>query len=126
MQTPYSVKMTKENLMEKLTDKRSAKTTGSSREGQDSRGGDSMLELVRQTSVSNIEVQKFNDKTDFDIQANPSIVWDELNNFNDDYFESKMTLECNLEKQYIKATMPGEAGNDSNDDLVLKIKFFDL
>jgi len=85
-----------------------------------------MLELVRQTSVSNLEAQKFNDKTDFDIQANPSIIWEELNNFNANYFESKMTLECNLEKQYIKATMPGEAGKDSNDDLVLKIKFFDL
>jgi hypothetical protein len=47
-----------------------------------------MLELVRQTSASNLEIQKFNDMTDFDIQTTPGEVWEELNNFNADYFDS--------------------------------------
>jgi hypothetical protein len=33
MQTPFSVKSVKENILEKLSEKRTAKTTDSSREG---------------------------------------------------------------------------------------------
>jgi len=73
--------------MERLTERRTAKTTDSSREGS-SRRGDDMLQLVRQTSVSNLEIQKFNDMTDFDIQTSPGEVWEELNTFNCDYFDS--------------------------------------
>jgi len=73
--------------MEKLTEKRTAKTTDTSREGSSNRG-DNMLQLVRQTSVSNLEIQKFNDMTDFDIQTSPGELWEELNNFNADYFDS--------------------------------------
>jgi len=36
--------------------------------------------------------------TDFDIQSTPGVVWEELNNFNDDYFESQLTLENNMDK----------------------------
>jgi len=97
MQVPYSVKQVKENITEKLTEKRTAKTTDSSREGNSSRG-DQMLELVRQTSACNLELQKYNDMTDFDIQSTPGVVWEELNNFNDDYFESQLTLENNMDK----------------------------
>jgi serine/threonine protein kinase len=97
MQTPYNVKTIKENIMERLTERRTAKTTDSSREGS-SRRGDNMLQLVRQTSVSNLEIQKFNDMTDFDIQTSPGDVWEELNNFNCDYFDSQLTLENNMEK----------------------------
>lgn len=122
MQVPYNVKETKDSLLDKLSEKRSTKTAESSGDDRNSRGIDQMLELVRQTSVSDLENLKFNDKTDFDIEADPGVLWEELNNFNSDYFDSKMNLECNTEKQYIKATVPGE----SNDDLVLKIKFFDL
>ena len=46
MQKPYSIKLTRENLMERLNDKRSAKTTDSSREENNSRG-DQLLQLVR-------------------------------------------------------------------------------
>ena len=70
-----------------MTEKRTAKTTDTSREGSNNRG-DNMLELVRQTSDSNLEIQKFNDMTDFDIQTTPGEVWEELNNFNADYFDS--------------------------------------
>jgi hypothetical protein len=84
-----------------------------------------MLNFVRQTSVSNLEIQKFNDMTDFDIQTTPGEVWEELNNFNADYFESQLTLEENSEKQYIKMTLPGK-DEDNTSDLVIKVKFFDL
>jgi len=67
MKQPYSVKETKESIVEKLTEKRTQKTTDSSREGSNGRGIDDMLQLVRETSVSNLEIQKFNDMTDFDI-----------------------------------------------------------
>jgi len=55
MQTPFSVKSVKENILEKLSEKRTAKTTDSSREGSNQRG-DNMLQLVRQTSASNLEI----------------------------------------------------------------------
>jgi len=124
MQTPYNVKSVKENIMERLTERRTAKTTDSSREGKSSRGDD-MLQLVRQTSVSNLEIQKFNDMTDFDIQTSPGDVWEELNNFNCDYFDSKLTLENNMEKKYIKLTLPANE-EENTSELVLKVKFFDL
>jgi len=43
MQQPYSIKLTKENLMEKLSEKRSSKTCASSRDENNSRGIDEML-----------------------------------------------------------------------------------
>merc|ERR550514_1270282 len=113
MQTPYNVKSVKESIMDRLTERRTAKTTDSSREGS-SRRGDDMLQLVRQTSAAN-----------FDIQTSPGDVWEELNNFNADYFDSQLTLENNMEKKYIKMTLPAnEEGNTQ--ELVLKVKFFDL
>lgn len=61
--------------------------------------------------------------TDFDIQTTPGVVWEELNNFNQDYFDGKLTLDCNTEKKHIKLTLPAD---ESNDELVLKLKFFQL
>jgi serine/threonine protein kinase len=65
MQVPYSVKTTRENILEKLTERRTAKTTDTSRASSGNRG-DNMLELIRE-NASNLEIQKFNDMTDFDI-----------------------------------------------------------
>merc|ERR1712159_698527 len=124
MQTPYNVKSVKESIMERLTERRTAKTTDSSREGSSKRG-DEMLQLVRQTSLANLEIQKFNDMTDFDIQTTPGDVWEELNNFNADYFDSQLTLENNMNKKYIKLTLPANE-EENTSELVLKIKFFDL
>lgn len=61
-----------------LQDKRSEKTATSSREAGTSRAGveDPMLEFVRDVSVSNLEVFKFNDRTDFDIDVTPAVVWE--------------------------------------------------
>jgi len=63
--------------------------------------------------------------TDFDIQTTPGDVWEELNNFNADYFESQLTLENNMEKKYIKLTLPANE-EENTSELILKIKFFDL
>ena len=71
--------------MEKLQEKRSAKTADSSREDNNSRG-DKMLQLVRQQS--NLDIYKFNDMTDHDIDVSPGLIFEELNNFNSDYFDS--------------------------------------
>ena len=46
-----------------------------------------MLEYVRQVSASAVNVYKFNDMTDHDIDVAPSVVWDELRAFNEDYFD---------------------------------------
>jgi hypothetical protein len=80
---------------------------------------------VRETSVSNLEIQKFSDMTDFDIQTSPGEVWEELNNFNCDYFDSQLTLENNMDKKYIKLILPANE-EENTSELVLKIKFFDL
>jgi len=45
----------KESITEKLIEKRTANTAGSSRDNNTSRG-DQMLELVRQTSLANLDV----------------------------------------------------------------------
>lgn len=39
--------------------------------------------------------------TDHDIDVNPSVIWEELNAFNADFFDSKLKLELNFEKKYI-------------------------
>lgn len=46
MMKPFSIKLARNSVLEKLQDKRSAKTAESSRDGANSRG-DSMLHLVR-------------------------------------------------------------------------------
>jgi serine/threonine protein kinase len=77
MKKPYSHKLTKQSLMDMLQDKRSVKTAESSREGDTTRGAeDPMLEFVREISESELEIFKFNDMTDYDIDVTPAIVWE--------------------------------------------------
>jgi len=59
-----------------------------------------MLEFVRKVSDSALNIYKFNDMTDHDIDVAPSIIWEELRAFNEDHFDGKMNLEQNAEKQY--------------------------
>lgn len=49
-----------------------------------------MLELVRQTTEKNLDLFKFNDMTDHDIDVSPGTIWDDLNEFNSEYFDGKM------------------------------------
>jgi hypothetical protein len=36
--------------------------------------------------------------TDYDIDYNPGVIYEELNNFNATFFDSKLKIEQNLEK----------------------------
>jgi len=59
-----------------------------------------------------------------DISVTPDVIWEELNNFSQEYFDGELNLELNLEKQYIKMIFPSDS--EENDDLIMKVKFFDL
>jgi hypothetical protein len=61
--------------------------------------------------------------TDFDIDIQPGVVWDDLNSFNQDVFDSKLKLEANIDKKWMKMTL-----NDDEEygDLIVKMKFFEL
>ena len=82
-----------------------------------------MLELVRQMSAGNLERYAFNDMTDFDIDYEPGIIYEELNNFNTEYFESKLKVETNLDKKWIKLQMEE---TEESCMLLIKLKFFEL
>ena len=45
-----------------------------------------MKELIRQTSDTNLQLYKFNDVNDHDIDVDPSVIWEELNVFNTDAY----------------------------------------
>jgi len=123
MQKPYSQKMTRQNILERLQEQRSKKTCDSSREVASSRAIDEpMLELVRQTSVKNLELFKFNDMTDHDIDVTPGTIWEDLNEFNTEYFDNKMQLEQNFEKKYFKLRFE----DPDSSKLEVKITFLDL
>ena len=61
--------------------------------------------------------------TDFDIDYEPGVIYEELNNFNTEYFESKLKVETNLDKKWIKMEM---AESEENSKLLVKLKFFEL
>jgi len=63
---PFSIKMTRSSIMDKLNEKRSEKTAHTSKEDEKYRGDD-MKELIRQPSESQLELYKFNDLMDHDI-----------------------------------------------------------
>jgi len=39
---------------------------------------------------------------DHDIDVNPGLIWEEINAFNSDIFDSKLDLQLNYEKKYIQ------------------------
>lgn len=120
MKKPMSHKMTKQSLIDKLQEKRSCKTADSSREAEVTRAiEDPMLEFVRTVSESELNVYKFNDMTDHDISVTPAQFWEDLRQFNDDCFDSRLVLEKNLEKRCLMISLPDE-------DLKVKVKFMDL
>lgn len=69
---PFSVKLTRSFIMDRLNEKRSEKTTHASSRDDDRnyRGGD-MKELIREASVSELEVYRFNDMVDHDMEMMP-------------------------------------------------------
>lgn len=124
MQVPMDVKASRSNLIETLSSKRSEKTADSSTAGNSDNAmrGPPMLELVRE-KPENFENYKFNDMTDYDIDYAPGVVYEELNNFNETFYEKKLTIELNAEKKWIKIHQ--EATEELN-QLKVKVKFFDV
>lgn len=75
MKTPFSTKLTRQDLLDKLQTKRSEKTADSNTRENNSRGVDDlMLEYVR-PQKSDLELFKFNDMTDHDIDVSPGDIW---------------------------------------------------
>ena len=90
-------------LIDELSSKRSEKTADSSTRNSDNAAmrGPPMLELVRE-KPENFENFKFNDMTDYDIDYAPGVVYEELENFNKNFYENKLKIELNQEKKWIK------------------------
>ena len=61
--------------------------------------------------------------TDFDIDYEPGIIYEELNNFNSTYFDNKMQVEVNLEKKWIKLDVEE---TEESSKMLVKLKFFEL
>lgn len=119
MQKPFSQKLARTQLLDTLQEKRANKTADCSREEANSRGAmqDPLFEFVRQTSESELEIYKFNDLTDHDITVPPAAIWEQLQIFNDDFYESKLKLEQNLDKKCFIL---------EDDNLKIKVKFLEL
>lgn len=65
--------MTRTNLIDTLQEKRSVKTTHTSNEMEANRAvDDPMFEFVKQVSQSAVDLYKFNDMTDHDIECGPA------------------------------------------------------
>ena len=89
-----SHKDTRQNILEKLQELRSQKTADTSEKATaGTRGECDMLELVRQTTAKTLDLFKFNDMTDHDIDISPGNIVELLNEFNSDYFESQLSIE---------------------------------
>jgi hypothetical protein len=42
--------------------------------------GDGLTELIRETD--DLSLRKFNDQNEFDIEVDPGVIWEDLNEFN--------------------------------------------
>ena len=60
-----------------------------------------MLELVRQATAKHLDLFKFNDMTDHDIDISPGNIVELLNEFNCEYFESQLSIEQNFDKKFV-------------------------
>ena len=123
MQKGMDIKASRDGLIESLHSKRSEKTADSStRDSDNAMRGEDMLELVREMP-ENFENFKFNDMTDYDIDYKPGAIYEELNNFNENYYEKKLNIELNKEKKWIKIH---QEGTEELMPLKVKVKFFDV
>lgn len=64
-----------------------------------------------------MELYKFNDLTDHDITVSPATIWEQLQVFNEDFYQSKLKLEQNLEKKCFIL---------EDEDIKIKVKFLEL
>ena len=58
---PYSVKLTRQTIMDKITEKRAEKTAQASNACESRSRGELMNEIIREASASELELYKFND-----------------------------------------------------------------
>jgi len=125
MQSNFDLKAIRSDIITELAERRSQNTQASSRENVNSRG-DAMLDLVRETSA--LEIRRFNDMTDHDIEVEPGVIWEDLNTFNQEHCEGQLQIE-KVENKCIKLTLPGAQGPEediTNSELLVKVKFFKL
>ena len=123
MNMKLDIKASRAGLIEQLHEKRSQKTADSStRDSDNNMRGPPMLELVRE-KPENFENFKFNDMTDYDIDYAPGVVFEELNNFNENFYEKKLNIELNADKKWIKIH---QEGTEELMPLKIKVKFFDV
>lgn len=80
------------------------------------------MEIVRQPSAEALELFKFNDMTDHDIDVSPGTIWEDIKEFNAEYFEGRMQLVQNLDKKYFKLIFEDE----EIQKLEVKVTFLDL
>ena len=113
MNLKLDIKESRRNLQAKLHEARSQKTADTSSRSGASVRGDNKLELVREMP-SVLDAYRFNDQTDFDIDVAPGVVWDELNTFNEDCYEGKLTIEENQEKRCFMLTQVDEEDPSNN------------
>ena len=116
--------MTRQSILDKITEKRAEKTSQTSNAVESRSRGETMNELIREASVSQLELYKFNDMVDFDIDVSPGHLWEELQMFNIDLYDDRLQLELNSEKKYLTIQM-----NDPETDQIdfkVKVKFFCL
>lgn len=65
--------------------------------------------------------------TDFDIDVAPGVVFDDLVSYNEEHAEGKMKIEV-VENKHFLITQKDESAEEGNsaNDLVVKVKFFQL
>ena len=63
-----------------------------------------MLEFIRQVPQGQLINYFYSDMTDFYLDVVPGVIWEELNNFNCDYYESKLDLFKDSSNQFILIT----------------------
>lgn len=106
-----------------------------------------MKEIIRKGKHV-LQIRKFNDMTDHDIDVDPVIIFEDLGRFNVENLNDKMKIEYiedkGEDKNYVKLTikddgsLPGvtkpdeEAdqaqgpGDEENEDIIIKVKFFQI
>lgn len=122
MKQTYSVKLQREQIQEQLHEKRCEKTTVEStprQGGAHSRGDAQLLQLIRQTSEATMNLYKFNDMTDHDIDVSPGQFIEELNQINYEVFDKQFDIKPNFDKQNVTLAMDSQ-------NLLIKFKFFEI
>lgn len=66
--------------------------------------------------------------TDYDVDVVPGVVFDDLNTFNQEHKDGKLTIEKVDNKHILVTQKDEESEGDGNapNDLVVKVKFFQL